>query len=109
MDWFLSDSLIAPVREALAADGGQNAPRRHEAWAPNITAALQEAQIDLRAILSEARVSLRELVRLSPGDIIAIEPPQQVTLMAEDVPVYRGRFGVSQGRNALKIISGVSS
>jgi flagellar motor switch protein FliM len=49
---------------------------------------------------------LRELVRLSPGDIIPIEPPQQVTLFAGNVPLYRGRFGVSQGRNALKILPG---
>ena len=24
-----------------------------------------------------------------------------------DVPLYRGRFGISQGRNALKILAGV--
>ncbi len=51
-------------------------------------------------------MSLRELVRLSPGDIIPIEPPQEVTLLVGDVPLHRGRFGVSQGRNALKIIPG---
>jgi flagellar motor switch protein FliM len=48
------------------------------------------------------------LVRLSPGDIIPIEAPQQVTLLAGNVPLYRGSFGVSQGRNALKILSGAS-
>jgi hypothetical protein len=26
--------------------------------------------------------------------------------MAGDVPLYRGRFGISQGRNALKILPG---
>ena len=57
----------------------------------------------------QAQISLRELVRLSPGDIIPIEAPQQVTLLAGDVPLYRGRFGVSQGRNALKILSGASA
>ena len=43
-------------------------------------------------------------MRLTPGDIIPIEPPQHVTLLAGEVPLYRGRFGVSQGRNALKIL-----
>jgi len=52
---------------------------------------------------------LRELVTMARGDIIPIEPPQQVTLLAGDVPLYQGRFGISQGRNALKIVSGVSS
>jgi flagellar motor switch protein FliM len=109
IDWLLPETLLAPVREALAADGGQTALRKQEAWAPVITTALQEAEIDTRAILAQAQISLRELVRLSPGDIIPIEAPQQVTLFAGDVPLYRGRFGVSQGRNALKVLSGVSS
>ena len=108
IDWLLPEVLLAPVREALAADGGQKALRSQEAWAPVLTTALQDAELDTRAILAEAQISLRELVRLSPGDIIPIEAPQQVTLLAGDVPLYRGSFGVSQGRNALKILPGAS-
>jgi flagellar motor switch protein FliM len=109
IDWLLPEALLAPVRETLAAAGGQTALRKQEAWAPVLTNALQDAEVDTRAILAQAQISLRELVRLSPGDIIPIEPPQQVTLFAGDVPLYRGRFGVSQGRNALKILSGASA
>ncbi len=108
IDWLLPEALLAPVRETLAADGSQTALRKQDAWGPSITAALQGAEVDTRAILAQAQISLRELVRLSPGDIIPIEAPQQVMLYAGDVPLYRGRFGVSQGRNALKIISGAS-
>jgi flagellar motor switch protein FliM len=109
IDWLLPETLLAPVRETLAADGGQTVLRKQDAWAPVLTKALQDAEVDTRAILAQAQVSLRELVRLSPGDIIPIEPPQQVTLFAGDVPLYRGRFGVSQGRNALKILPGAST
>jgi flagellar motor switch protein FliM len=106
IDWLLPEVLLAPVRETLAADGGQTTLRKQEAWAPALTAALQDAELDTRAVLAQAQISLRELVRLTPGDIIPIEAPQQVTLLAGDVPLYRGRFGVSQGRNALKILPG---
>jgi flagellar motor switch protein FliM len=106
IDWLLPEVLLAPVREALAADGGQTTLRKQEPWAPALTAALQDAELDTRAVLAQAQISLRELVRLSPGDIIPIEPPQQATLFAGNVPLYRGRFGVSQGRNALKILPG---
>jgi flagellar motor switch protein FliM len=109
IDLLLPETLLAPVRETLAGDGGQTALRKQDAWAPALTTALHDAEVDTRAILAQAQISLRELVRLSPGDIIPIEPPQQVTLFAGDVPLYRGRFGVSQGRNALKILSGASS
>jgi flagellar motor switch protein FliM len=108
IDWLLPEPLLAPVRETLAADGGQTTLRKQEPWAPVLSKALQDAEVDTRAILAQAQISLRELVRLSPGDIIPIEAPQQVTLFAGDVAVYRGRFGISQGRNALKILSGAS-
>jgi len=106
IDWLLPEALLAPVRETLAADGGQTTLRKQDPWAPVLSNALQDAEVDTHAILAQAQISLRELVRLSPGDIIPIEAPQQVTLFAGDVPVYRGRFGISQGRNALKILSG---
>jgi flagellar motor switch protein FliM len=109
VDWLLPEALLAPVRETLAADGGRATLRKQESWAPVLTASLQDAELDTRAILAQTQISLRELVRLSPGDIIPIEPPQQVTLFAGDVALYRGRFGISQGRNALKILPGASA
>ncbi len=109
IDWLLPDALLGPIREALAGEGGSAPTRKQEPWAPQFTAALQDAQLDMRAILAQAQISLRELVTLTPGDIIPIEAPQQVTLLAGDVPLYQGRFGVSQGRNALKILSGASA
>jgi flagellar motor switch protein FliM len=109
IDWLLPETLLAPIRETLAADGGQTTLRKQEAWAPILTTALQDTQLDTRAILAQAQISLRELVSLSPGDIIPIEAPQQVTLFAGDVPLYRGRFGISQGHNALKILSGAAT
>jgi flagellar motor switch protein FliM len=106
IDWLLPDALLSPIRDALAGDGAAAPARKQEAWAPALTSALQGAELDTRAVLAQAQISLRELVRLSPGDIIPIEAPQQVTLLAGNVPLYRGRFGISKGRNALKILPG---
>lgn len=107
IDWLLPENMLASIREALASDGG-NAPaaRQHEAWGPSLGVGLQEAELETRAVLAQAQISLRELVQLTPGDVIPIDAPQHVTLLAGEVALYRGRFGVSQGRNALKIISG---
>jgi flagellar motor switch protein FliM len=108
IDWLLPEALLAPHREALSGETGAVPARKQEAWAPTLTNALQDAQLDTRAVLAEAQISLRELVSLNAGDIIPIEAPHQVTLLAGEVPLYQGRFGISQGRNALKIVSGVS-
>jgi flagellar motor switch protein FliM len=106
IDWLLPDALLSPIRAVLAGDGGNTPVRKQEAWAPVLTSAIKDAQLDTRAVLAQAKISLRELVKLAPGDIIPIDAPQQVTLLAGDVPLYRGRFGISQGHNALKILPG---
>ena len=107
IDWLMPDAMLSPIRDALAGDGAAAPARKQEPWGPVLTSALQDAQLDTRAVLAQAQISLRELVSLVPGDIIPIDAPQQVTLMAGDVPLYRGRFGISQGHNALKILPGV--
>jgi flagellar motor switch protein FliM len=106
IDWLVPEALLAPVREALASETGNTQIRKHEPWGPVLGTALQEAQLETRAILAQAQISLGELVRLAPGDIIPIETPQHAILLAGGVPLYRGRFGVSQGRNSLKILPG---
>jgi flagellar motor switch protein FliM len=106
MNWYLPESLLTPVRESLSSDGGGAPARKQENWAPVLGKAIKEAELETRAILAQAQISLGELVRLNPGDIIPIETPQHAVLLAGDIPLYRGRFGVSQGRNALKIIPG---
>jgi flagellar motor switch protein FliM len=106
MEWLLAETLVAPRREALAGESSGAPVRKQEVWAPAIGTALQEAELEMSAILAQAQISLRDLVKLTPGDIIPIETPQQVTLLVGETPLYRGRFGVSQGRNALKITPG---
>ncbi|MGO9993940.1 MAG: flagellar motor switch protein FliM [Steroidobacteraceae bacterium] len=106
IDWLLPETLLAPIREALASESGNTQARKHESWAPVLGTALQDAELETRAILAQAQISLGELVRLTPGDIIPIDTPQHAVLLAGGIPLYRGRFGVSQGRNALKILPG---
>jgi flagellar motor switch protein FliM len=106
IDWLIPDTVLAPIREALTGEAAATAVPKQASWAPTLKVALQETELETRAVLAQAQISLGELVRLNAGDIIPIETPQHVTLLAGEVPLYRGRFGVSQGHNALKIISG---
>ncbi len=106
IDWLMPEAMLDPIRETLTGESSDAAVRKQATWAPVLGSALQEAKLETRAVLAQAQISLGELVRLTPGDIIPIDAPQQVTLLAGEVPLYRGRFGVSQGRNAIKIQNG---
>lgn len=103
LDFVLPPAFVEPVREQLAAATAQGPASKEGSWAGAFGAVLVDAQLEVRAVLTEVEVSLRDLVRLKPGDVVPIEPPREVTLLAGDVPVHRARFGVSRGRNALRL------
>jgi flagellar motor switch protein FliM len=74
-----------------------------ERWINALREEIKEAQIEMSSTLTETDLTLREVLNLKAGDVIPIEVPGVVTLRAENIPVFRGRFGVAQGNSAIKI------
>ncbi len=102
-DFVLPSAAIEPLREVLASATAVRDAPGGAPWAPALSGALADARVEVRAVLAEAEISLGELVRLKPGDVVPIEAPREALLLAGDVPLYRARFGVSRGRNALTV------
>ncbi len=46
---------------------------------------------------------MQQLLELKPGDIVPFDFNGRATVYAEDVPIFRGRFGVSRGQQAVQI------
>src|SRR5574337_1215172 len=61
-----------------------------------------DAEVDLSSLLLETRLSLGQFLHLRPGDVIPVQLPELATVYAEDVPVFRGRYGQSNGHNAVR-------
>jgi flagellar motor switch protein FliM len=96
-------SMIEPIRELLDAGMQSDRAEKDERWTQSLRAQIPHAQVDLTSTLTEATLSLRNLMNLKAGDIIPIDMPRVLELCVEDVPVFRGAFGVSRGKNAIKI------
>jgi len=54
-------------------------------------------------VLGHATLTVGRLVDLKPGDVIPCDFDGEVTLCAEGVPVLRGGYGLSRGRQAVKV------
>jgi flagellar motor switch protein FliM len=96
-------SMLEPIRDLLDAGIQSDRGGRDERWEGAIREEILEAQVELSSQLGEAQLSMRELAELKPGDIISMELPESVELCASEVPVCRGRLGVSNGNYAIKI------
>ncbi len=65
---------------------------------------IKAAEVNLSATLARTRISLGEVMKFKAGDIVPINLPQTVVARVEDVPVFRGIYGASRGRAALKVV-----
>ena len=98
-------SMIEPIREVLDAGVQSDRADVDERWLLALRDEIKEAKINVKGVLAEAEITLRDLMKMKPGDVIPFEIQDTVTLIAEDVPVFRGVFGVSDGQNSVKITS----
>ena len=96
-------SMIEPVREQLDAGMQSDRDQRDDRWAGSLREQLAHAQVELGSELATSTVTLRELLTLKAGDVLPISMPKTVDLCVEDLPLFRGSFGVSNGMNSVRI------
>ncbi|MBK5962703.1 flagellar motor switch protein FliM [Thiocystis minor] len=96
-------AMIEPIREVL--DTGLQSDRSgvDERWLRALQDEIPSAQVEISSVLAEATLTVQQLLDMRPGDIIPINLPESVILNVEDIPLFRGKFGVANGSNAIKI------
>ncbi len=101
-------SMLEPIRELLDAGTVSDRTETDERWTLALREDIKAADIRLKSTLMEVELTLEEVINMKVGDIIPFEFPEVVMLTTDDdVPVFRGKFGVSLGSNAIKIIEPV--
>jgi len=97
-------SMIEPIREHLDAGLQSDRSEVDERWNNALSEEVEVAEVEVSSTLTETTLSLRQVMNLKAGDVIPIEMPEHVLLRAEGIPVVRGKFGVSDGKNAIKVV-----
>jgi flagellar motor switch protein FliM len=95
-------AMIEPIRTLLDAGVQSDRVDRDDRWAELLRDEVLDAEVPLSSQLLDIELSLGEFLRLRPGDVIPIQLPELATVYAEDVPLFRGRYGQANGRNAVR-------
>lgn len=96
-------TITDTLRSTLATDGRGDSENRDERWSAALREEIEDADVQLNTLLGNARMSLAELINLKPGDVIPCDFSGKVTVMVEDVPLFRGGYGTSRGQQAVKV------
>lgn len=96
-------SMIEPIRElldAVTSDRGEVDGR----WQDSLRNEIMRSEVIVNSKLIEKEMSISEVIELKRGDVIPIEMPETVLLEVENVPVFRGKLGLSDGNYAIEIV-----
>jgi flagellar motor switch protein FliM len=96
-------SMIEPLRELLDAGVASDRVEHDVRWVQALTEEMADAEVELTTLLGRGRITMQQLLDMQPGDILPCDFTGSATVMAEDVPVFRGTFGVSHGQQAVQI------
>ncbi len=96
-------SMIEPVKDQLTSSMQGEAMEVDRRWVRMLRSQLTETEVELVAPLASRWLRVDELIGIQKGDIIPIEIAEVVTATVDNIPVLEARYGVHQGRYALKV------
>ncbi len=97
-------AMLEPVRELL--DGGMQSDQTEidNRWICALQEEMKQAPVEIDSYLTHVKLSLGDVINLKEGDVIPVELPEMVTVRAADTPIFRGVFGISNGKNAVQYV-----
>ncbi len=96
-------AMIEPVRDLLNSRSHIDRLEVDKRWLRLLTAQVQTAEVEMIATLGRAEVSLKQILHMKAGDVIAINIPPAITATVDGVAVMECRYGLSNGQYALKV------
>jgi len=101
-------TMIEPIRELLDAVTSDRGEVDDGRWQEALRGEIIRSEVTLRSKLIEKEMYISDVIELKKGDVIAIDMPETVLLEVENVPVFRGKLGLSDGNYAIEILDKVS-
>jgi flagellar motor switch protein FliM len=102
-------STLAPIRQTLQSAPLGEARLPDQRWIARLSRQIETAEVELVAALGHARATVADLVALKAGDFIELDLDQTVQATVDGVPVLSCRYGISNGRYAIKVQSFLTS
>lgn len=100
-------AMVEPIRTLLDAGVQSDRAERDDRWAELLREEVLDAEVPLSSKLLEIELTVGDFLHLRPGDVIPVQLPELTTVYAEDVPLFRARYGKANGHNAVSFHSQV--
>ncbi|MBL8376895.1 MAG: flagellar motor switch protein FliM [Burkholderiales bacterium] len=96
-------STVEPIRDLLYSNAQADSAEPDTRWMKLLMREVQNAEVEVTAQLARAPVTLAQVLGMRQGDIINLDIKPTLTAEVDGVPIFDCRYGVINGRYALKV------
>jgi flagellar motor switch protein FliM len=96
-------SMMEPIRDLLYSTMQSDHLSSDTRWISTLRQQLKDAELELAVPFAHATISLRQILKLKPGDMIPIHVPETVVATVDDIPLMECTYGQQGGQFAIKV------
>ncbi|MDO8351208.1 MAG: flagellar motor switch protein FliM [Gallionella sp.] len=96
-------SMLEPVKDLLYSNMQGEHMTVDKRWLQLLSKQVQCADVELRATLGLANITLEKVLKMRNGDIIPLEVEENITASVDGVPIMECKYGVFNNQYALRI------
>lgn len=100
---------LKPVRDLLRSrvQTGDGNEESDKAWRSQLSAAVDDASLDLQVVLGKAHLSLQQLQTFKEGEILYFKKFDLARIVIEDTPAFEVEVGSQSGQLAVKVVHAI--
>ena len=95
--------MIEPIRDLLHSTIQTDHLSTDQRWIFMLRQQLKEAEVELIANLATSSITLNQILKMKPGDILPINLGDKITATVDSVPLLECDYGQRGGQYALKV------
>lgn len=96
-------SMIQPIRELLFSAMQGDHLSVDNNWNKLMTRQVKSAEVELVAILGEAKLTVEDVMKIRNGDVIPINIGETITATVNNVPVMECKYGVFNDQYSIRV------
>lgn len=96
---------VEPIKEKLYSAFSADRDELDIKWLERLKESLRETPVILQGVLGTTSLTVQEVLQLQEGNVLILDKRAEddVDVVVEGVPKFKGKFGVSRGGQALRI------
>lgn len=102
-------SMIQPIRELLFSAMQGDHLSADKNWNSLMARQIKSAEVELVAVLGQAKLTVEDLMKIRIGDIIPLQVEDNIQATVNDVPVMECKYGIFNDQYSIKVEQMLSS